>query len=251
MKFLNIGDIHGIENWSIPTFGSMDRFYDYLDGNCTIRYPHESYDKIIFVGDYVDSFTLSNVEILHNLKNIIEFKKRFPNKVILLTGNHDMQYMKSEVYCQCSGFRAEAYNDLHILFKENKDLFQMAYQYEDWLWTHAGVTKMFLNNCIETMKHPSYRLYDVTKDMNIVELLQVMFDTNNPDIYCVGASSGGNSLMPSPVWARPEDLDNDPIHLNQIVGHTNRDTVRINEINDIKHVYIDCLQNKQWYKLTI
>ena len=46
-------------------------------------------DKIVFIGDYVDSFDISPVIILHNLKEIIEFKKQYPDKVVLLLGNHD------------------------------------------------------------------------------------------------------------------------------------------------------------------
>src|SRR3990172_8977517 len=71
-KVLSIGDIHGRIEWIIPTFGSVSRFNDWLEkGDPSLIYPLNKYDKIIFVGDYTDSFTLSNLEILHNLKNII------------------------------------------------------------------------------------------------------------------------------------------------------------------------------------
>jgi predicted MPP superfamily phosphohydrolase len=70
MFILNIGDLHGRNNWIQWT-------EEYKD-----------VDKIMFIGDYVDSFDISNVEILDNLKNIIEFKQKFSDKVILLLGNH-------------------------------------------------------------------------------------------------------------------------------------------------------------------
>ena len=70
MKTISIGDIHGRDIWK--------------------NVNPSKYDKIIFVGDYVDSFTISNTTILNNLLDIIEFKKSFKNKVILLLGNHDI-----------------------------------------------------------------------------------------------------------------------------------------------------------------
>ena len=52
----------------------------------------KNYDKVVFLGDYVDSFTISNIASYENLKDIIRLKKRDPNKVVLLLGNHDIQY---------------------------------------------------------------------------------------------------------------------------------------------------------------
>jgi len=130
----------------------------------------------------------------------------------------------------------------------------MAFKYKDWLWTHAGVTKSFLTECIDMMRDKSYRFYDQTKDMKIDELLNFMLEVGNPDLYNVGDASGGSSLSPSPIWARPSELDNDPIMLNQIVGHTHyRNIVEremsafSQEFKDIIHVYVDCLDNKQWH----
>jgi hypothetical protein len=61
---------------------------------------------------------LSNVDILHNLKEILWFKKSLPDKVVLLLGNHDIQYfIPNEV---CSGYRGEMRPDLYDLFTQNK-----------------------------------------------------------------------------------------------------------------------------------
>ena len=68
MRICAIGDIHGRNDW------------EKVDPN--------KYDKIIFVGDYVDSFDIPTGEILKNLENIIAFKKEYYDKVILLLGNH-------------------------------------------------------------------------------------------------------------------------------------------------------------------
>ena len=75
MKTITIGDIHGRSDWQ--------------------EIDPANYDKIIFVGDYVDSFTVSDIDIITNLLNIIQFKKDNMNKVVLLLGNHDLQYLFS------------------------------------------------------------------------------------------------------------------------------------------------------------
>ena len=47
-------------------------------------------DKIIFLGDYLDHYPDEST-YYHDIANfleILDFKKRFPDKVILLIGNH-------------------------------------------------------------------------------------------------------------------------------------------------------------------
>lgn len=69
MKILTIPDLHGKTVWK-----------NVFDTN---------YDRIIFLGDYVDDFPpTTDGEILDNLFKIIEIKKAFPEKIILLWGNH-------------------------------------------------------------------------------------------------------------------------------------------------------------------
>jgi len=68
MKIISVGDLHGNNIWK-----TIDP---------------ELYDKIIFVGDYTDSFHLTDSAILDNLLDLIEFKKSYPDKVFLLLGNH-------------------------------------------------------------------------------------------------------------------------------------------------------------------
>ena len=123
-KVLIVGDIHGRNNWELVR---------YLTG----------VDKIVFVGDYVDSYDKKDVEIYHNLKEIIQFKLDYPDKVELLLGNHDIQYIFSPHF-QCSGFRPHMLPYIKALFDEYIDLFNIAYQTDNHLFTHAGVTNAWL-----------------------------------------------------------------------------------------------------------
>lgn len=74
MKLLVIPDIHGRDFWKEPC-----------------EKPGE-YDKIIFLGDYLDPYPKEGIfkdEARHNLVDIIEFTIHNKMKVITLTGNHE------------------------------------------------------------------------------------------------------------------------------------------------------------------
>lgn len=121
----SLGDIHGRDRWMFHTHGSPYEFQSWrisvengAPGNDEFwkDLPYMKYDKIIFVGDYTDSFNLSNPTILKNLQDIIFFKKVMPNKVVLLLGNHDIQYLvKNEI---CSGYRSDMSIDLQELLSD-------------------------------------------------------------------------------------------------------------------------------------
>ena len=58
------------------------------------KFIQETSDLIVFLGDYVDSFTHSNTEMINNLNDIIQFKLDNTDKVITLLGNHDIAYLR-------------------------------------------------------------------------------------------------------------------------------------------------------------
>src|SRR6476660_917534 len=100
MRIIAIGDLHGKDCWKEIDFSL--------------------YEKVIFVGDYVDGFNASNHEIFNNLLELIQLKKSNTAKFILLLGNHDIQYLYGPDY-RCSGFRPEAQFDLEELFSKNRE----------------------------------------------------------------------------------------------------------------------------------
>ena len=81
-----------------------------------------NYDKIVYIGDYLDSWTATNQEIENNLLDIIELKKKYPDKVILLLGNHELSYSFYPNF-RCAGFRPEARPTLEHILNENKKLY--------------------------------------------------------------------------------------------------------------------------------
>ena len=103
---MSIGDIHGRNTWKNPVFGSVMDYEQWrreVDNGIVEfmadQYPKlQSLDKIVFIGDYVDSFDISNVDMLRNLEEIIHFKKTYLIQSILC-----ISYFKLSYVCKKSG----------------------------------------------------------------------------------------------------------------------------------------------------
>ena len=111
----------------------------------------DSLDKIIFLGDYLDSYSISGLfnrkGELKNFEEILEFKKTFPEKVTLLLGNHDIGYL-FELGCSRQT-HGEMYKKYNSLFYENIKLFKITEYIElkndKILFSHAGITHNWAN----------------------------------------------------------------------------------------------------------
>src|ERR1700733_15411023 len=133
MKHIVIGDLHGKDCWKEVNVSN--------------------YDKVVFIGDYVDHWNLPDQAITRNLLKIIDLKKKHPKTVELLLGNHDVQYLHYPNFL-CSGFRPQMKRLLAGIFNDNRELFKVAYQRGRHLFTHAGATNVWYN---EFLKLPIVR----------------------------------------------------------------------------------------------
>lgn len=194
MKILAIGDLHGKNVWKL------------------IADP-EKFDKIVFVGDYMDSWDKADEEMTTNLLDLIEFKKANMDKVVLLLGNHDIPYMYSYHQFPCSGHRYKMYPLWNQIFNDNQKLFQIAYQYKNYLFTHAGVTRKWyeaFKGLLNTM--PSESLAD--------QLNMLQYTAENKALHLVGHLRNGRSKYGGVTWADQTELINWPLAgYHQIVGH--------------------------------
>lgn len=89
-------------------------------------------DRVVFLGDYLDPYPIEGIspeKAIEELKKIIDFKKEFPEKVILLIGNHDLQYMNLlKEILPCSRYDFRNAQEIEQIFNDNQELFQVLYK---------------------------------------------------------------------------------------------------------------------------
>ncbi|WP_300366330.1 metallophosphoesterase [Brachyspira sp.] len=197
MRTAVIGDLHGKSCWKNLLEGRFERF-----------------DKIIFMGDYSDDswVTFTDDEIINNLKDVIEFKKNHKDKVILLIGNHDFQYIVG--YPTASRYRKSYAKEMNKIFNDNADLFDTIHIKNNYIFTHAGIT----NGWIDYIKK-NYDIKDININ-NIFDVVNTVYQNNKDDCNIASFRRGGRSRFAGILWADIEDLAEDAwIGYNQVVGH--------------------------------
>lgn len=223
MKIVIIGDTHGRIHWK------------------SIVEKEKDADKIIFIGDYFDSFDILAQNQLENFLDIIQYKKDNMDKVVLLFGNHDYHYymynqkMGDERY---SGFIAShALQFKEVLEQAIKDkLILMCYKEGELCCTHAGITQTWLDN----------NNYDGEEDLE--SFINTLFEFKPSSFRFVGRNVYGDSVESSPIWVRPDSLMKDPPKetLTQIVGHTHQN-LTIDNHKKLKYAFIDSLDIQVGY----
>ena len=200
-KILIIPDVHGRSFWR-SAVASGD------------------YDKIIFLGDYVDPYPderIGELTALHGLMDIIDFYDRHPDQVVLLLGNHDLHYLSPYYHemCPCDRYDEKHSDVLHLLFTKG-DRFNLAHEEtigsQKYLFTHAGVNQPWLKRNLKVIRQPDA--------IHLNRLL--LFDEGIETLRQVGLLRWGMYLTGSVVWSDCEELAvSDPLpDVYQIVGHT-------------------------------
>lgn len=220
MKTVSIGDTHGIS------------VAEHIEN---IIHDH---DKFILIGDYVDSSYVDNQAMKSNLLDLVELKKKYPEKVVLLWGNHDIHYLLGERH-YCSGFRPEMKKEFNMIFRENEHLFQLAFQVGGVLWTHAGVSDgWFVKRLSQVIKYIQPDTISMILNNSFNERLSVLFD--------VGYERGGSSEFGGPLWCDKEELEAGLLKgFNQIVGHNRVKKFETILLDDREAVLIDKLENEK------
>lgn len=240
MKILSIGDIHELSVWKELVFGDYDKYEKWRS---SLDEKFVKHDKIIFIGDYFDSFKVTNAEMKQNVLDILHLKESLGDRVVLLLGNHDIQYIDRKY--RCSGIRPEMWHDFNDIMRNQRNLFQAAYQYNNTLWTHAGLTAKTWQICQKHLEESDTEYSDYAEGLNL------LYEMNYSPLFNAGFSRGGSSSNPGIFWADKKELLNDPEHINQIVGHTPVKDIethaisshRVGASNLVAHiVFIDCIE---------
>jgi predicted phosphodiesterase len=227
MKTIVLGDIHGKGIWQFIV-------------------QKENPDKIIFIGDYFDSFDIPYLDQMYNFKQIVHYTRTSGKEVILLTGNHDVHYQRWAIEARenYSGFQAIHANDICQELQLNEDIMQMAYKMDNFLFTHAGITQTWLE------------LMEVENDENMVDAINDIAKFK-PRMFAFGAigrggwvDSYGDNIWQNPTWIRPKSLMKDSKDLGyiQVVGHTTQNQIDIKgKSTGGKYYFIDTLDTSGEY----
>ena len=210
MKVLVVPDVHGSHEWEsvkdIPT---------------------DSYDYIVFMGDYFDSWENQWPDQGNNFKSICTFVRDDKTHRKLLLGNHDWSYLsKTENGSRVSGHQIDKIEEIRNLLTENHDILDIAFECDDIVFSHAGFSRTWIQSVCKVLwdaeKHwsidylndewhkLSFNSHDETFNYAFEELL---------DWYGFFSSSG-NEITQGPLWIRPEALIKDAAYPVQVVGHT-------------------------------
>ena len=215
MKTLVLGDTHGRDYWK----GIV---------------ASENPDRVIFIGDYFDSFDNTAVEQMHNFKEIIDWKQSGQSEVIMLIGNHDYHYMRgvSQYY---SGYQAGARPAIEQLLYENRQHMQMAYGMGGFIFSHAGVSMDWL------------QAHGYDNESNLIDWINDMWKYK-PNVFgFAGRDPYGDSKISSPIWIRPYSLqqaNRDTLRdqFIQVVGHTTQGKIDTEgKSTGGRYYYIDTL----------
>ena len=193
---LIVPDVHGRKFWKEPC-DSIDK-----------------YEKIVFLGDYVDPYEYEGItkeEAVENFKEIISFARMNNGKVILLLGNHCLPYISEYFLNMVNGKR--------------------------YLFSHAGICKSWFN-----------KYQDKIKDLTESSINSLLDSEDGMKALCdVGLSRWGYDYVGSIVWAdcgdhsfNAEKIDG----IYQIFGHSQQESEPI-----IKDNYA-CLDVRKCFELS-
>lgn len=178
----------------------------------------KEYDKVIFLGDYVDDWN-TVPEASHNLLvGLKEFYEEQPSKVTLLLGNHDLSEWLGDKF-RCSGYNKMTHLLANGFFTRFGVIFKIAEYEQGFLITHAGVTEGWADKYI-----PEWQT-----GAQIADKLNWAYrywpDNEEAEKIFFGLSGVGYMRngwdVPSPIWADINELLQDPLpQVNQIVGHS-------------------------------
>jgi len=207
MKTIVIGDVHGRSLWKLIVNQEQDA------------------DRIVFIGDYFDSFDIKGDDQINNFLDIIEYKKSNNKEIIMLIGNHDFHYFPEVGDTGTSGYQTRLAPSIQHVIDSNRKHLQMAYQMDEFLFSHAGISSKFLDSVfgnggwkLETMVEQVNELFKYKPlTFNFGEAVSIK-KMSYLDPY-------GDNEEQSPIWIRPRSLmaanrNTLRTQVIQVVGHT-------------------------------
>ena len=224
-KVVFIGDIHGRTIWKKIVDLEPDA------------------DRYIFFGDYFDPYEPISFEVqAQNFRDILNLKALLGGRVVLLLGNHDYHY-----YADVHPYSRYDYRNARVInseLTENLQAFQIAFQFGNFLCSHAGVSSTWLDTWF-----PDGWVWKGI-DMKINSL-----HAEKPEAfdYFEGDRSGyGEDERQGPLWIRPNSLSKATnIQTTQVFGHTRKANCQSDPRLKLKGLFCtDSLEHNIYSKFT-
>lgn len=206
MKALFVGDVHN-HKYIFEDVKRLDEKYNF--------------DKIVFVGDYVDDWLTDNHQSLETLDVVINLKRSNPEKYFFMLGNHELSYLGYK----CSGHHYELEDVMTMKLKENIDCFDIYKEIKlgdnIFVCSHAGFSNEFINKLLDGA--------DGWKSVLSGDILDKLYL-----LSLCSYTRGGTSPFSSCLWADKREHNyynrfEQPILPYQIIGHTPVESVTFND----------------------
>lgn len=209
------------------------------------------FDYVVFLGDYFDTFycpdNITFFTVANTSKWLSDLNKELGEKVIWLSGNHDIAYLSTfskfkcpskNTFYYCSGYTRNKANEFN--------------KYADIEWVNNWKLGVKIGKF--HLSHAGWNYNFMKPFMTIDESIEFWIDTWEDDKYIFKSHPnhwiwdtspirGGFHDHSSPVWMDWQEFV--PIAgCNQIVGHTNSLTIQYRNKEDVdsSNYCIDCDQ---------
>lgn len=197
------------------------------------------FDKIIFLGDFFDHEDKEYSEQKENFLKVMKLKKANPEKVKVLTGNHDANYIVPELY----GWQYEYEDEIKKMILKNLEYIDFGFMSEKWIFSHAGFSGTWFYN---QLKNDGFDIDEKNPAIQFSEnfLNQYNARLHNGDFSILkftGTTGYGDEITQNPLWIRPTSLKIAAVSgFNQVVGHTAvSDEERIQKKNNDVLLFLD------------
>ncbi|MDR2496411.1 MAG: metallophosphoesterase [Tannerellaceae bacterium] len=200
--------------------------------------------EVVFLGDYLDPYSsegISAAQALETFLKILDFKKQNPDRVTLLTGNHELHYYDTKY--RCTRFNYSVFEVVHSILTDDdtKDLFSVCRLTGKAIFVHAGILGGWHRRHAE-------RLAGLGSVID--EQLNRLFAVDKEPFGEVSyLYRGGSDDYGSPLWADFKEIlyerEAFAPDFVQVVGHTQFPT----SSEPIVHKNIRLIDNRRLYLL--
>lgn len=220
MKIVVINNLHGESLWQN-----------------IIAKEFNSSDKIIFLGNYFDSYEkFTSEEELTNYLNIISYKKQFPNKIELLIGKHDHHYNaaieKSEQYNTNTSAISSNLLDTHTKDSILKICHLEKIGDKNYLFSNLGISKTFLAEVSTSLFQSYFLLKNYHTDLEwTVDCINNLY-VKKPYMFNFCDTFGHDLSHQSPLHISLSALISDILeNYIQVIGISKHNLLKIDSFN--------------------